>query len=122
MATPRSHGLTRKGKPEDESLHVPLIVRWPDRIAAGAQIDTLSTSIDLMPTLISLAGLKIPGHCEGRDHASALLSGSEEQVDSLFTQGQMTNAQKPVARSGHAHSQACRLRQRREHQAVRSRA
>ena len=88
-----SHNQTRKGKPEDESLHVPLMVRWPKRIAP-AKLDTLATSIDLMPTLISMAGLKVPGHCEGRDLSTALVEGRPLQVDSLYTQGQMTNAEK----------------------------
>lgn len=88
-----SHNFTRKGRPEEESLHIPLIVRWPKRIAASSKVDTLTTSIDLMPTLISMAGLRVPGRCEGRDHASALLGGRESQADSVYTQGKMTTAE-----------------------------
>jgi arylsulfatase A-like enzyme len=87
-----SHNMTRKGKPEDESLHVPLIVRWPGRVGVS-EIHTLATSIDLMPTLLSMAGLDVPGRCEGRDLSSALLHGRPPQVDSLYTQGAMTSAQ-----------------------------
>lgn len=87
-----SHNLTRKGKPEDESLHIPLIVRWPKRIAAGSKLDTLATSIDLMPTLIAMAGLEVPSRCEGRDLSAALVDGRPPQVDSVYTQGAMTNA------------------------------
>lgn len=39
-----------------EGARVPAIVRWPAHIPAGAVNDTLSANIDIVPTLVELAG------------------------------------------------------------------
>jgi len=60
-------GLPRcKRWPYDSGLHVPLIVRWPGEIAPGSVCDDLINLIDLGPTVMSIAGLKIPPHVQGR--------------------------------------------------------
>ncbi len=38
-------------------LHVPLIVRWPERIQAGLEIDTPCATIDIAPTILELLDL-----------------------------------------------------------------
>jgi arylsulfatase A-like enzyme len=45
---------------------VPLIVRWPDGRDAGTVREDLVTLMDLGPTVISLAGGKVPGNMQGR--------------------------------------------------------
>jgi len=50
----------------DGGIHVPLIVRWPDGRDAGAVSDRLISFIDLPATVLSLAGVRIPAHLEGR--------------------------------------------------------
>jgi arylsulfatase A-like enzyme len=42
----------------DETVHVPLIVRQPGRIAAGTTSDILVSNYDLMPTLLDQLGFK----------------------------------------------------------------
>ncbi len=73
------HGLTSKGNSRflgttiarpnmfDDSIVVPLIVRWPDVIKPGSTCDKLVSHIDIFPTLMEIAGLNpanIP-HLEG---------------------------------------------------------
>lgn len=87
-----SHGQFRKGKPEEESAHVPLIMRLPGRIAARRKPEVLANSIDLMPTLLSIAGVKNPGTCTGRDLSAAALGGRVPEVESLYNQGSMRSA------------------------------
>ncbi len=41
-------------------LRVPLIARYPGTIAAGAEIDTPCTALDVFPTLLGLAGGELP--------------------------------------------------------------
>jgi arylsulfatase A-like enzyme len=84
-----SHSQYRKGKPEEESLHVPLMMRLPKRIRAGQKTDVLFNSIDLMPTMISMCNVKNPGTCTGRDLSKAVLGDSTPQVDSLYSEGAM---------------------------------
>ncbi len=56
-------------------IHVPLVIRYPDKVPAGRRADTVST-MDLFATLHSLAGLELPDNpalrstdlfAEGRD-------------------------------------------------------
>jgi N-sulfoglucosamine sulfohydrolase len=54
----------------DSGLHVPLMIRWPKSLAgqniAGTVSDQLVSFIDLAPTVLSLAGVEIPTHMQGR--------------------------------------------------------
>ena len=63
----------QKRNPHDESARVPFLVRWPERIRANLELDTLFSSIDIFPTLASLASL--PDHLRqaGDDEASRSL-------------------------------------------------
>lgn len=72
----RSHGMTYKSKPEEESWHVPLLMRLPGRIKGGQIATALISSADLMPTTIKLCGLKAPTTCTGKNKTGALNGGS----------------------------------------------
>jgi hypothetical protein len=50
----------------DSGIQVPVIVRWPGNITPGSVSDRLISSVDLGPTVLSLAGLDIPVHMQGR--------------------------------------------------------
>jgi uncharacterized sulfatase len=50
----------------DSGLRVPLIVRWPGHIKPGSIRDDMVTLMDLGPTMISLAGGKVPPQMQGR--------------------------------------------------------
>lgn len=51
----------------DGGLHVPMIVRWPGNVEAGAVDDRLVSLLDLMPTTLVAAGAELPGNLEGTD-------------------------------------------------------
>ncbi len=61
------HGPLPRGKrwPYDAGIHVPLIARGPD-LGGGELRDDLVSTIDLGPTMLSLAGVEIPHHIQGR--------------------------------------------------------
>jgi arylsulfatase A-like enzyme len=61
-----SHGLADKQLPYEESIHVPLLLRWPARIKPGVR-DQLLGLVDLPVTVAGLAGLAFPGETDGRD-------------------------------------------------------
>jgi len=50
----------------DAGIHMPLLVRWPGKIAAGISCDELISWVDIAPTILSLAGLPVPDEWPGR--------------------------------------------------------
>ncbi len=88
-----SHGKYRKGEPESESLQVPLMMRLPGRIGAGSEPETLISSVDLMPTLLSLCDVSAPETWVGSDLAGVVTSdGADPSVESIYCQGKVSNA------------------------------
>ena len=80
-----SHGLMGKDVWYDESLLVPFLIRWPDKIAPGRE-DLLFSTPDIMPTLLGLKGLdeRVPAGVEGSDYAGIFLGQSDERPTSAF--------------------------------------
>ena len=78
--TMASHVEDPKNSPYAESMNVPFIIRYPGRLKPGVSDLMLSTP-DIMPTLLSMAGLKaeIPSTVQGNDLA-AHLSGKVSKV------------------------------------------
>jgi len=70
------HGQVGKWLMYEESIRVPLIVRDPRLPEAlrGTRRDEMVLSIDLAPTMLSMAGVGIPGGVQGAD-LSPLLAG-----------------------------------------------
>jgi arylsulfatase A-like enzyme len=54
------HRLLFKGTTYDCVTNVPLILSWPDCANPGETRDLLCSSVDIMPTLIQLAGARVP--------------------------------------------------------------
>ena len=48
-------------------LHVPLILRLPGSLPAGRRVHAPVELVDLLPTLLSLAGLSVPADVDGRE-------------------------------------------------------
>ncbi|WP_185960254.1 sulfatase family protein [Erythrobacter insulae] len=67
FTTDHGDGLPRhKRTIFDSGTHVPLIVRFPDGFEAGTQRDDLVSFIDLAPTILNWAGLRVPEWIQGR--------------------------------------------------------
>jgi arylsulfatase A-like enzyme len=50
----------------EESLRMPLLVRWPSKVNAGTVNDGMVLNVDFAPTLLDAAGLKVPDDMQGR--------------------------------------------------------
>ncbi|MCB2066556.1 MAG: sulfatase-like hydrolase/transferase [Erythrobacter sp.] len=50
-----------KGTPTLNGTHVPMIVRWPGRVAPGSSSAALFDFMDMLPTLADVAGVSIDG-------------------------------------------------------------
>jgi len=62
------HWLRGKSGYFDGSYHIPLIVRDPRRTAdttRGTQVTSFTENVDLMPTLLTHAGVELPVQCDG---------------------------------------------------------
>jgi arylsulfatase A-like enzyme len=70
-----AHGLWAKQVPYEESIHVPLVLAWPGRLAAGVRPSGLIGLIDLPVTLLGLLGHPGLPAAHGRDLSAALRSG-----------------------------------------------
>lgn len=63
------HGWIGKQWMYEESLRIPLIVRWPGRIAPGSVNTDLVQNLDFAPTLLEIAGGAVPGAMQGHSLA-----------------------------------------------------
>jgi arylsulfatase A-like enzyme len=55
------HALTDKRYPYTESIMVPLLMRWPGHVAAGATDTRGASNVDLAPTILQAAGVSQTG-------------------------------------------------------------
>jgi hypothetical protein len=90
------HGPMPRGKrwPYDSGIRVPMIVRWPGGLEPDTTSDRLINTLDLAPTVLSLAGVPVPWHMQGvaflgeqegppRDYAFAARDRYDESYDMI---------------------------------------
>jgi len=56
----------------ETSMHIPLLVRWPDHKHESTEVRELVMASDVAPTILQACGLAIPEGCEGRSLAACL--------------------------------------------------
>ncbi|MEW6270962.1 MAG: sulfatase [Thermodesulfobacteriota bacterium] len=76
-----------KFAPYEESLRVPLIVRFPRLRPQPATAPELALNIDLAPTLADLAGVALPAQVDGESLAAVVAGGSGGRADFLIQSG-----------------------------------
>jgi arylsulfatase A-like enzyme len=70
-----SQGLTTKLYPWEESIRIPLLIRYPLAFGLkGIRSQALINSPDIMPTLLGLSGIAVPKGVQGTDF-SAFING-----------------------------------------------
>lgn len=69
-----------KGSTWEGGVRVPTIAWWPGKIAAKSSCDAVAGTIDLLPTIVNLAGGKVPAEpvIDGRDISPLLFGKSKE--------------------------------------------
>ncbi len=84
-----SQGLEDAGAPFEESLRIPLLLRYPRIGKAGTvREDLMVSSVNLAPTLLSLCGLAVPGAMQGSNLAPGF-AGQE----AVFAEGKLRTAE-----------------------------
>lgn len=61
------HGLVGKQAPYHPSIRVPLLLRWPERVAAGIADERMVGLLDITPTILRAAGAPFPHEMDGVD-------------------------------------------------------
>ncbi|MCZ2077266.1 MAG: sulfatase-like hydrolase/transferase [Bryobacterales bacterium] len=78
-----SHGFRHnKMRPEVESIRVPLLIRFP-RMLDPRTSELLVGTLDLMPTLLAMMGLRVPPECQGRNLMEAMAGRRDNEVKSV---------------------------------------
>lgn len=62
----------------DAGLNVPFMVRWPDHIKQGSRSDALINFVDVVPTMIDIAGGEAVDSLDGRSFVPVLLEETSE--------------------------------------------
>lgn len=76
------HGLIAKGAFHYEDvLRVPMLVRYPGKVAAGAVSDSLQSLVDYPQTFLAAAGIEAPGAMQGVDQLPVWQGESERARD-----------------------------------------
>jgi arylsulfatase len=74
-----------KGSLYEGGIRVPLVVRWPDRIAPGMVSDHLAAHYDMPATLAEIVGTSFPNGADGISIAPTLFRrGTQQRHDDLF--------------------------------------
>lgn len=68
----------------DAGIHVPLFVAGPG-IKAGAKTDAMVSWIDILPTLVDLAGGQPPQEIDGRSFAPVIRGEKQTHRDEIYT-------------------------------------
>ena len=70
------HGWFDKRFMYEQSLRVPLIVRYPAKVKAGSVTKAMTVNVDYAPTFLEYAGVKVPADIQGKSLKPVL----EQQV------------------------------------------
>lgn len=61
----REHGRFIHSQPYDETIQVPLFIKFPHNWQAGTRITDIAETVDIMPTLLDYLDLEIPETTQG---------------------------------------------------------
>lgn len=100
----RRPGSRNKRVAYDESARIPLLIRLPGRLPAGLTWRSGTSSVNIMPTILELAGLPIPPEVEGRSLVGPILRREDEWREPVVIQ----NVTDPVAADSRALERAIR--------------
>lgn len=79
-----SHNHGWKMKPWAESVNIPFIVRWPNKIPADRRCDAPIGLVDVMPTLLGMVSDEVPVDIDGNDLSTLFLGDESNMPRSQF--------------------------------------
>ena len=70
----------------DPGIKAAFVCRWPRQIPAGRRLARLTSHVDVLPTILEVAGLGVPGRVEGGSFLRRLQGERGETRDAIFAQ------------------------------------
>jgi N-sulfoglucosamine sulfohydrolase len=68
----------------ETGVHIPMVVRWPERLREGGVINTMVSTVDLLPTLLEITGQDIPAELDGKSMLGVWTGKTDHLHDELF--------------------------------------
>lgn len=69
-----------KQYPHDYSIHIPLLIKYPDKLPKNSSTKLLISAMDYMPTILGLMDIKTNQNYDGKDLSQAILNDDEDAV------------------------------------------
>lgn len=82
-----SHAWYNKRTPWNESVLVPFIISWPEKIKAGRTEKAPLSSVDIAPTLLGFAGIEPPKEMDGKNYSAFITGKNKSAPSSAFIMG-----------------------------------
>lgn len=80
-----TRGVFRKQRPWDESIRVPMLIRYPEKLGKKSIIINKPIGTpDILPTLLGLSQIKIPSSIDGKDVSQGLLQPNKYPIDAAL--------------------------------------
>lgn len=70
----------------EEACRVPFLIRWSDTIPGGVATDVCLSTVDILPTLLTLLQIEHPVGLEGMDLSQWMIDQTGPQPDAAFMQ------------------------------------
>ncbi len=94
------HHLGDKRWAYEESLRIPMVMRYPKLAKAGSKVKHIVMNVDMAPTMLDLAGLKPPANVQGMSIVP-LLKGNPKGWRTTFLSEYFLEATNPRVPSWH---------------------
>lgn len=78
------HGLYDKNQLYETAYRIPFLIRWPEKIEKGAEINQFFSVVDIQQTVLSLMDVEPSGKEQGRDGSPLLCGNKIEWDDCVF--------------------------------------
>jgi len=78
-----SHRQLGKQLPFEESISIPFLIRYPEKIEPSTISDALLSPVDMMPTVLSFAGVPCP-EVDGKDISAAAMGRDMDMQDAVL--------------------------------------
>jgi len=73
----------------EETIRIPLAIRYPRVLRGGSQNDMLISQVDIMPTLLQWCGAAIPDSVQGRDLSGLRAGQPGDRPDAVYAEGRL---------------------------------